>query len=406
MYRRLLHNPNFIFLWTGQAVSSTGDYFTLLAIPIFVNRLTGSVMLVGLSFIATALPALFLGPVAGVFVDRMDRRKMMIASDVLRGLLMLSLLTIRDASQVWIVYLVGFLVSCVSQFFFPARGAVLPLIVTDPQDLLAANGSLRVIQSIGMLAGPALAGFSISRWGEQAAFIADGSSFLISAAAIGLMTMPRTTQPVITPEANRLSGVWKELRDGLVFLFASRVALGVLICMTMASLGFSTVNMIWIPYLQRRFGVGAGGLGIADAALGVGMLISGMLIGQLGRWLNKTVMSAGGLALIGMVYASIALLPAFGWIIAWQFLAGLALTPMQSALDTTLQLIVPDLKRGRVGSAMNAAYGTAGLSSMALASLFGDVMGLGVIFLIVGLFVLGSGLLGFWLLRVPEQALA
>jgi sugar phosphate permease len=172
--------------------------------------------------------------------------------------------------------------------------------------------------------------------------------------------------------------------------------------MSMASLGFSTVNMIWIPYLQRRYGVGASGLGIADAALGAGMLLSGLLVGWLSRRMSKTVIGAGGLVITGLIYITIILLPAFGWIIAWQFLGGLALTPMQAALDTIMQLAVPDLKRGRVGSVMNAAYNTSGIVSMGLASIFGDVIGLGVVFLIVGLFVLGSGLVGFWLLRSPE----
>jgi MFS transporter, DHA3 family, macrolide efflux protein len=401
VYRRLLKNPNFVLLWTGQAISSIGDYFTLLAIPLFVNRLTGSVMLVGLSFISTMLPALVLGPIAGVFVDRFDRRKVMIASDVLRGVLTLSLLTVQDASQVWIVYLVGFLVSCSAQFFSPARGAALPLIVSDPQDWLPANGLLRVIQTVGMLAGPALAGVAIGLWGEQVAFIADGISFLISALAIFFMTVPHTTGGN-RPEASTLQGVWRDLREGLDFLFASRLALGVLICLSMASLGFSTVNMIWIPYLQQRYSVGASGLGIADAALGVGMLVSGLLIGQLAKKLNYTLLSAGGLVITGFIYMTILLLPSFGWIIAWQFLSGLVLTPMQSALDTILQLAVPDLKRGRVGSVINAAYSSAGLVAMSLAALFGEAIGLAVVFLIVGTFVLTSGLLGFWLLRTPE----
>jgi MFS family permease len=86
----LLENPNFVLLWTGQAVSSIGDYFTLLAIPLFVNHLTGSVMLVDLSFISTMLPALVIGPIIGVFVDLFDRCKVMIGSDVLRGVLTLA----------------------------------------------------------------------------------------------------------------------------------------------------------------------------------------------------------------------------------------------------------------------------------------------------------------------------
>jgi len=419
MNQRLLRNRSFIALWFGQAVSSIGDYFSLLAIPLFVNHLTGSVMLVGFSFISTALPALVLGPVAGVFVDRLDRRKVMIVSDLLRGALMLCLLTIRDAQQVWILYLVGFLVSCASQFFSPARGAALPLIVTDSDDWLAANSAMRILQTVGMLAGPALAGFTIGLWGERVAFVADGVSYLASAAAIFFVTIPHTTPGLSggatgepgaasAPGSARISGadilkVWAELREGMVYLFGNRTILGVLICLTMASLGFSTVNMIWIPYLQRAFGIGAAGLGLADAALGVGMLISGLLVGRLAARLSKTFLSAGGLLFIGLTYLTIVWLPSFPWIIAWQFIAGLALTPMQSALDTIQQMAVPDLMRGRVGSSMNASYSAAGLISMALASMFGESVGLHNVFFIVGLFVAASGILGFWLLREPPE---
>lgn len=398
MNQRILRNPNFILLWIGQAVSSIGDYFTLLAIPLFVNRLTGSVMLVGLSFIVTALPALVLGPVAGVFVDRFDRRRVMLISDVLRGALTLCLLVVREPSQVWVVYVLGFLISCSVQFFFPARAAALPLIISDPQDWLAANAALRIIQTVGMLAGPALAGVMIGAWGEQVAFIADGGSFFLSAAAIFFMVVPHTT-PGMAAGASTLRGVWHDLREGLAYLSGSRAALGVMVCMSMASLGFSTVNMIWIPYLQQRYGVGAYGLGIADAALGVGMLFSGLLVGRLAQRLSKTLLSAGGLVYLGLTYVTISLLPSFGWIIAWQFLAGLVLTPLQAALDTILQLAVPDLKRGRVGSVMNTAYTAAGILSMGLAALYGEAVGLGTVFAVVGVFVVGSGVLGFWLLR-------
>lgn len=197
--------------------------------------------------------------------------------------------------------------------------------------------------------------------------------------------------------------VWAELREGLVFLLRTRTALGVGVCLTLSSIGFSTVNMIWIPYLQRAFGVGATGLGIADAALGVGMLISGLLVGWLARRASRTALAAGGMAFEGLMYMTIILLPSFPWIIAWQFVGGLALTPMQSALDTILQVAVPDLKRGRVSSAINASYNAAGLLGMGLASVFGERIGLQVVFLIVGVFALTAGIIGFWLLREPKD---
>ncbi len=128
-YGRLFRNRNFVALWLGQMVSFIGDYFNWIAVPIIVERLTGSALMVGLSVISNALPMLFLGPVAGVFVDRWDRKWTMIVSDLLRGLLVLLCLLVQTAEQVWIYYGVGFLMSCVSRFFYPSQNAVLPHIV-------------------------------------------------------------------------------------------------------------------------------------------------------------------------------------------------------------------------------------------------------------------------------------
>ena len=102
VYRRLFRNRNFVALWSGQTVSFIGDYFQWLAIPILVERMTGSSLLVGMAVISSALPMLVLGPVAGVFVDRWDRKWTMIVADVLRGLLVLLCLVVRTPDQVWI----------------------------------------------------------------------------------------------------------------------------------------------------------------------------------------------------------------------------------------------------------------------------------------------------------------
>jgi DHA3 family macrolide efflux protein-like MFS transporter len=180
-YGRLFQNRSFLALWLGQTISFVGDYFYWLAVPIMVGKLTGSATQVGLSVIASALPMLLLGPVAGVFVDRWDRKRTMIMSDLLRGVLVLICLTVKTPEQVWIYYVVAFLMSCVSRFFFPAQNAALPLIVPDKNDLLAANGLMQVVQTAGFLVGPALAGFSIGLWGEQIAFLVDSATFFISA---------------------------------------------------------------------------------------------------------------------------------------------------------------------------------------------------------------------------------
>jgi len=400
-YRRLFANKNFTALWLGQMISFVGDYFYWLAVPIMVERLTGSALMVGLSVITTALPMLFLGPVAGVFVDRWDRKRTMIAADVLRALLVLPCLLVRTPDQVWIYYVVGFLMSCVSRFFFPAQNASLPLIVKDRSDLLAANGLMQTIQTAGLLAGPALAGFAIGLWGEQVAFIVDSASFLVSAGAILTMTVPRTTlgKQVL---GGQVGTVWAEMREGVTYLFGNRTMVGVLVCMAVVQLGLGAINVLWVPFLQRTFGVDATGLGIVDSAQGAGMVLSGLALGFVASRLNRTAMAGWAIILIGLFIAAMGLAPAFGYVIVLSFAVGLPLIPAQSALVTMMQLAVPDLKRGRVGSAMNALTMAAGLVSMGVASAFSEAVGLRAMYAIAGLITLSAGVVGLFVLKEPE----
>ena len=402
-YLRLLRNRSFAALWLGQLISFIGDYFIWLAIPILVNRLTGSAAMVGLSMISTALPALLLGPLAGVFVDRWDRKWTMVGADLLRAIMVLALLLVRTSEQVWMFYLVGFLTSCTSQFFFPARGAVLPLVVKEKEDWLPANGLMQIIMTIGLLAGPALAGFSIGLWGERVAFMMNSAGYLISAVCILTMRVPRTTSNPAS--ANSLSAVWTDLREGVVYLFGHNSTLGALICMSVAMLGAGAINVVWVPFLQRTFNIGAVGLGIVDSAQGAGMVVSGLLLGFASQRLSKTVLGAGGMLVLAVPFALIGYVPYFWMVIALSFFIGLGLVPVQSALTTILQISVPDLKRGRVGSSFNAVTTAASLVSMGLASAFGEMIGLRNVYLVIGIAIFLAGLLGFRLLKEPETPL-
>jgi MFS family permease len=396
----LLRNRNFVLLWLGQIISFIGDYFLWLAIPIMVERLTGSTLMVGLSVIFNAIPMLLLGPVAGVFVDRWDRKWTMIVSDLLRGGLVLLCLLVQTAEQVWIYYAVGFLMSCVSRFFFPSQNAALPLIVPREDELLAANGLMQTVQTVGLLAGPALAGFTIGLWGEQVAFIFDSLSFVLSAAVILLMTVPRTTGEKARA-SGQVAAVWSEMREGMVYLFRSQAILRVTVCLAVVQLGIGAINVVWVPFLQRTFGIGAEGLGIVDSAQGVGMVVGAVALGVVTRRMRQPLLAAVSIGIIGLMISGMGLVPAFSYIIVLSFGIGLALVPAQSVLMTMMQLAVPDLKRGRVGSAMNALTTVAGLISMAAAASLAEVVGLRIIYVVSGLIVGISALLAQ---RIPDPA--
>jgi DHA3 family macrolide efflux protein-like MFS transporter len=431
-YGRLFRNRSFVALWLGQTISFIGDYFYWLAIPIMVERLTGSSLLVGLSVISSALPMLVLGPVAGVFVDRWDRKRTMIVSDLLRALLVLLCLTVQTPDQVWIYYVVGFLMSSVSRFFFPAQNAVLPLIVRDRDDLLAANGLMQIVQTLGLLIGPALAGFSIALWGEQVAFVVDSATFLASAAAILTMTVPHTTEgrQAAKTEGGELAAVWAELSEGVVYLFGNRTMVGVLLCLSVVQLGVGAVNVTWVPFMQRTFGLGPEGLGAVDTAQGLGMALGGVALGLVAARFKKrdlagwSILFIGGMiALIGLSppWSLVSLIPGLGVgaelvqmtigqrllhmplvLLFASMLLGVALVPAQSALMTMMQLAVPDLKRGRVGSALNALTTAAGLFSMAVAAALGEVIELRMIYVAAGLITSAAGLVGLLVLVEPK----
>ncbi len=401
-YPRLFRNRNFMALWIGQMISFIGDYFVYLAIPIVVNRLTGSAMMVGLSLISGAIPALVLGPIAGVFVDRWDRRKTMIFSDIIRAGLVLFCLLVHTKEQVWIFYVAAFLMSSTSQFFFPSRGALLPLIVPESADWLAANGLMQIIQTVGMIVGPSLAGFAIGLYGERVAFIVNSGGFIISALAVLAIRYQKTASLEDHPPAS-VKNVWHDLREGMLYLFGSRTLVGIMVCMCVVMLGIGAINVVWVPYLQRTFGVGAAGLGIVDLAQGIGMVIGGLLLGFIASKFSKKMMVTIGTLVIGLAMAGMGLAPAFSFIIAMGFIVGVGLVPAQSGITTMMQMAVPDLKRGRVGSSLNAFSTAASLISMAFAALMGDLIGLRTVYMVFGSFIGLSGLLGLWIVEEPKE---
>jgi len=328
---------------------------------------------------------------------------------------------------------VGFLLSSVSRFFLPAQNAVLPLIVHDKNDLLAANGLMQIVQTLALLAGPALAGFSIALWGEQVAFVVDSVTYLISAVAIMTMTVPHTTAAVrraTRAAGEALAAVWVELREGLAYLFGNRTMAGILICLSVVQLGVGAIHVIWVPFLQRTFGLGPEGLGAVDTAQGLGMALGGFGLGFVASRFRQKALAAWGIVLLGVLIALTGLAPSFSLVdlvprlgvgmemaamtvgqrllymplvvLLLMILFGIVMVPAQSALMTMMQLAVPDLKRGRVGSALNALTTVAGLLSMAVASALGDVVALRTIYFVAGLFTMAGGVVGLWALEEPE----
>src|SRR3954453_10790253 len=169
---KLLRQRDFSLLWFAGLVSLTGDWMLFVALPIAVYNLTGSALATGGVLIANKVLALLLGSVAGVFVDRWDRKRTMVISNLIRAPVLLLLLFVDSADRVWIVYVVAAVNSAVGQFFRPAEGALLPLLVTEGE-IVQANALTGLNDNLSRLAGPALGGLVAVGFGLHGVVVTD-----------------------------------------------------------------------------------------------------------------------------------------------------------------------------------------------------------------------------------------
>src|ERR1041385_979192 len=186
---RTLRQRNFALLWFAGLTSMVGDWVLFIALPIYTYNLTHSSLATGIMFMAGTLPRILLGSVAGVFVDRWDRQRTMVIADLSRAVLLLLLLLVRSSEQIWIIYLIAFVESMISQFFGPAENALLPQLV-DESHLVAANSLNALNNNLARLGGPALGGVFLGSFGFRAVVWIDSFSFLISGIMIAWIAQP------------------------------------------------------------------------------------------------------------------------------------------------------------------------------------------------------------------------
>ena len=190
---RILRQPNFARLWFGGLISMTGDWILITGLPFEIYRLTGSTQALGFMAIAFMIPSITLGSVAGVFVDRWDRRRLMLFIDLALAVAILPLAAMESLG-VWIAYVVLLTASCLDQLFNPAENALLPnLLENADDDLVTANALNGLNNHLARLIGPALGGIIVAVGGMLSVTVIDAASFLIAAYLIWSIRSNRTT---------------------------------------------------------------------------------------------------------------------------------------------------------------------------------------------------------------------
>lgn len=395
--KSVLSNPNFRNLWLGQTISQIGDGLTNLALLIVINQLTGSTAAVAVMTMAIALPQLLFGLLAGVFVDRWDRKRILIVSDLLRSVLVLGLIFVRRPEDVWMFYVLGFLQAAIGTFFDPAKSALVPDLV-GRESLLAANGLSQTSRVLAGVVGAALAGVIVGTTGQGwPAFMLDALSFIVSTFLILRIVVP-ARQPQVTASSGA-GQVWAELSEGLHFIFSQRTLTGVTLTFAVTMLGLGAVNVLFVPFLINILKVPTAALGVVEAAQVVGMIVGSGLVATLATRLKPTQMIVGGVTLLGMLIAGVGASGELWMVLLGLLGVGLVLMPVQTAASTLMQSLVPTEKRGRAMSVVNTVITLASVISMGASGVLGDMLGVRQVFYLAGGISVLSGLVAAFLLK-------
>jgi MFS family permease len=403
--KQLLQNRNFLLLWAGHVISAFGDALTNLTLLILVNALTGSTAAIATMTILLAIPQVTIGLLGGVYADRWDRKRILLVSDLARGVLVLGFLFVDSAERLWLLYALAFVQASVGTIDNPARGAILPQVVPK-EGLLAANslnqtGNLLAMVLGGVAAG-VLVGFSDSYW---PAFVIDALTFFISFAAVFFVIVA----PQMRTATTAVSGLWanigavtRELRVGLQLIAKTPVLWGSLIVAGVMMLGLGSVNVLFVPFLANDLKVPLAWFGVVEFAQVLGMIISGGIAATVLKFKLGHVISGGAIGL-GVAVAAVAFANAPWHVMLAIFAVGCFVTPLQAAISTLSQTSVSNDILGRVGSAMNTTIGAANLISMAFAGLLGALLGVRNVFILAGVISVLAGGLAVRLFRQEGQ---
>ncbi|HEY4426356.1 MAG TPA: MFS transporter [Pyrinomonadaceae bacterium] len=343
---------SFALLWSGQQLSALGDSIYRVALAWWVLEKTGSATAMSTIFIFASAPMLIFLLIGGVAVDRYPRARVMLLSDVVRGLLIgiVAVLAFTHRLEVWHIYLVSLLFGIAGAFFGPAYRAIVPEIL--PRELLpSANGMMTMSLQLADIAGPALGAFVVSKSGSPTAFTIDSLSFLIS-----ILCLAPLVRLALSPQApQERKSVLHDFREGVEVV---RKSSWLWITIVIASLGNITLSAplaIALPFLvKNHLHGGVGSLGLIYSTISAGSIV-GTILGTV--WLERTSgLRARGLFAYGLWIAGGMLIVVFGLpvtiyaVAAAAFMVGAAFIVPTLIFMTTLQELIPGKVLGRVMS--------------------------------------------------------
>jgi MFS family permease len=399
-FRAALSVRNIRLLLAGLAASQAGDWLYNLALLALVFGRTHSTVWVGLTTAARILPEVALGPLAGILADRVDRRRLMIGSDVIRAATMatLALLAIAHAPIIFAPVLAA-LCTGAGSVYAPCVVAILPRLATDEQ-LPAANAARVSIQSICIVAGPLFGAVLMLLGSPALAFIINGATFLAGALAVSALPRPSLRAPAAVSEQH--PGLRQELKTGWEALRGYNDAIAIVGANIISSTVYGALTVVFV-IVGHRLGLGAAGYGYLLAAMGAGGVLAAGISNKAANSENPRRALIASMLAVG---APLPLLAVTGWIPVALLLAGMfgaGSVTAEVVGDTCLQRTLdPAVFARAYGLALPAFLGGIAAGAL-LAPLAIELVGLTATMVLIGIVVIAYGTLVLRQPRRPER---
>jgi MFS family permease len=404
----LLRRREFGLVWSAGLISMIGDWILWIALPISVFELTGSAFATGLLVACRLAPEIVFGSVAGVFVDRWDRRRVLVAANVVQAIAILPLLLLGSAETVWIAYPVIAVSAVLFSFTDPAESAYLPRLV-DASELAEANALNSLNNSLARLVGPATGGLLYLVGGLGTVAVVDALTFFVGAALIAATRTPGVPEGSGEREdaagaaSHALVQLAREWLDGLRAIRSSRVVSVLLGANALTAVGEGVFAVMFLVWVERTLLGGALEYGWLMSGQAIGGVAGGLIAGWLVRQLPPERMYGVGLVAFGFFDALLFNYPlllsgvALGVVLI--AIVGVPGVAAMAARQTLIQTNVPDRYLGRVFSALGTTTALLMLGSTLVAGAVGDRVSPIALLNVQAAGFLLSGVGVLWLLR-------
>lgn len=361
-------------LWTGGLVSVAGDWVLSAALPFFVYEETGSTIATAAMIVARLAPSVVLGSVAGVFVDRWSRKRVLVWTNLLQAALVTLLLLVPATGSLWVVFLVAAAQSVASSFSSPAESALLPGLV-GPDELLAANALNTLNNRIARLVGVPLGGVLLAYVGLEAIVLVDAVSFAAAALLIAPITAP-TAPRVVVDASSVWESFWREWLEGLRLVRHDRTIALLFVVLALMTFGGTMLDPLTVAWVRDVLGEGPQVFTWILTVHAASGIVGSVLVGGYGHRFAPRDLIGWGSVVAGAALALRYNLPSVALALAMSAVAGLTSVISSTGVETLAMQSVRDELRGRVFGSLNATLSLLSLAGAAVGGLAAEIVGI------------------------------